>query len=221
MGLALVGAAAYGAWSWFSQGAQPAEALPDSTLGYASIDLDPSGEQKIEAIKILKKFPAFNDEVDLDTDDDIRKKLFEEFDLGEACEGLDYEDDIEPWLGDRAAVAAVDNGGEQPDAAFVVQVKDEDAAEDGLTKIRDCGDEASGGEEPAAGRSTATGPCSPRPRRSPSRSPTTPAESPLSDDEDYQKWTDEVGDPGVVNLYAAPEAGQFLVDMMDSAFGMG
>ena len=56
--------------------------------------------------------------------------MFDEFDLGEACEGgLDYEDDIEPWLGDRAAIAAVDTGGEQPDVAFVVQVKDDDAAE--------------------------------------------------------------------------------------------
>ena len=95
---------------------------------------------------MLKKFPAFNDEIDLDTDDDIRKKMFEEFDLDEACDGLDYADDIEPWLGDRAAVAAVDNGGDTPDAAFVLQVKDEDAAEDGLAKIKDCaGERASDG----------------------------------------------------------------------------
>ncbi len=141
------GAAAAAVW-WSSTGAQPAEALPDSTLGYASIDLDPSGEQKVEALKILKKFPAFNDEIDLDTDDDIRQKMFEEFDLGEACDGLDYEDDIEPWLGDRAAVAAVDTGEDTPVAAFVLQVKDEGAAEDGLAKIKDCagesGDEGGG-----------------------------------------------------------------------------
>ena len=31
------------------------------------------------------------------------------------CDDLDYADDIEPWLGDRAAVAAVDLGGDDPD----------------------------------------------------------------------------------------------------------
>ena len=47
------------------------------------------------------------------------------------------------------------------------------------------------------------------------------AEAPLADDEDYQKWTDEVGDAGVINMYAAPEAGKFLADSADSLFGMG
>ncbi len=129
--LALAGGATAAVVWWSSTGAQPAEALPDSTIAYASIDLDPSGEQKVEALRILKKFPAFNDEINIDTDDDIRKKMFEELNLDEECDGLDYSDDIEPWLGDRAAVAAVDNGGDEPDLAFVVQVKDADAAEDG------------------------------------------------------------------------------------------
>ncbi len=47
------------------------------------------------------------------------------------------------------------------------------------------------------------------------------AEAPLSDDEDYQKWTDEVGDAGVINMYAAPAAGKFLADSADGLFGMG
>ena len=218
-GLALVGVAAYGAWSWFAQGAQPAEALPDSTLAYASVDLDPSGEQKIEAIKILKKFPAFNDEINLDTDDDIRKKMFDEFNLGEQCEGgLNYADDIEPWLGDRAAIAAVDAGGEQPDVAFVVQVKDADAAEDGLSKIAQCDGESG---ENAGWSIEGEWAVLAETDKIAAGIAEDAAESPLSDDEDYQKWTDEVGDPGVVNLYAAPEAGKFLADAMDSAFGMG
>ena len=86
---------------------------------YASVDLDPSGGQKIEAIETLNKFPAFKDEIGLDTDDDIRKKMFDEINSARQCEGLNYADDIEPWLGDRAAVAAVDPGGEEPDVAFV------------------------------------------------------------------------------------------------------
>ncbi|MGH3336674.1 MAG: hypothetical protein ACRDOZ_12695, partial [Nocardioides sp.] len=99
VGLAAVGGGVWAATSFFSTGAQPAEALPASTLGYASIDLDPSGGQKIEAIRMLNKFPAFKDEIGLDTDDDIKRKLFDEGDVSEACDDLDYARDIEPWLG--------------------------------------------------------------------------------------------------------------------------
>jgi hypothetical protein len=218
-GLALVGAASYGAWSWFSQGAQPAEALPASTLGYASIDLDPSGEQKIEAVKILKKFPAFNDEIKLDADDDIRKRLFEEFELGEQCEGgLDYSDDIEPWLGDRAAVAAVDTGAEEPSPVFVLQVKDADQAEDGLARLATCD---GGGEDTTGWTIQGDWAVIAETDKIAEGVADDAADSPLSDDEDYQKWTDEIGDPGVINMYAAPEAGDFLATAMDSAFGMG
>jgi hypothetical protein len=219
LALAVAGGAVAAAVWWSSTGAQPAEALPDSTLGYASINLDPSGEQKVEALKILKKFPAFNDEINLNTDDDIRQKMFEEFDLGEMCNGLDYEDDIEPWLGDRAAVAAVDTGEDTPAAAFVLQIKDEGAAEDGLAKIKDCAGD-SGGDDGgwvingdwaivAESDKIAEGIADDA------------AKAPLSDDEDYQKWTDEVGDAGVINMYAAPAAGKFLADSADDLFGMG
>ncbi len=43
---------------------QPAEALPGNTLGYVSVDLDPSGSQKIDAIRTLKKFPALKEWLD-------------------------------------------------------------------------------------------------------------------------------------------------------------
>ena len=76
--VAVAGGAAWAATSFLGQGAQPAEALPAGTLGYASVDLDPSGGQKIEALKVLRKFPALEKELDLGSGDDLRKKLFEE-----------------------------------------------------------------------------------------------------------------------------------------------
>src|SRR5690349_6472483 len=54
-----VAGASWAALSFFSTGPQPAEALPASTIGYLSVDLDPSGGQKIEALRTLQKFPAF------------------------------------------------------------------------------------------------------------------------------------------------------------------
>ena len=220
----LLGAVAAGAWaavSFFSTGAQPAEALPASTLGYVSIDLDPSGGQKIEAVRTLRKFPAFKDEIGLDTDDDIRERIFEEIQKSDACEGLDYADDIEPWLGDRMAVAAVDLGEDTPTPVLVVQVTDADKADAGLGKLRDCGtssgsddseqsddtdmpDEVGGWSidgdwaviaesqkiaEDVAGKA---------------------ADGSLADDEDFQKWTGETGDAGIITAYAAPEAGKVL-----------
>ena len=126
-----------------STGDQPAQALPAGTIGYVSVDLDPSGEQKIEAIRTLRKFPAFADNVDLDTDDDLRERLFTELTESGECEGLDYAADVEPWLGDRAAVAAVDTGAESPSPVLVVQVTDAGGAEDGLATLQ----ETCGGDE--------------------------------------------------------------------------
>ena len=50
VGVLAFGTAAFAGYSWLtSTGPQPAEALPASTIGYVSLDLDPSGNQKIAA----------------------------------------------------------------------------------------------------------------------------------------------------------------------------
>ena len=83
------GAAAWAVMSFFRQGAQPAEALPASTIAYVSVDLDPSGGQKIDAFRTLDKFPAFKDQVGVSSTDDVRRKLGQAFvsDLG--CDGAE------------------------------------------------------------------------------------------------------------------------------------
>jgi hypothetical protein len=216
--LAVVGVGAWAAANFFSTGAQPAEALPASTIGYASIDLDPSGAQKIEALRTLNKFPAFKDELGLDTDDDIRQKIFEELDFPESCQ-LFYAEDVEPWLGDRFAVAAVDTGADDPVVVGVVQVTDEDKADAGLTKLRDCGNADSGeksggwvindgwaivGEDQEGAQAVADA----------------AAKGTLADDATYQDITGRAGSTGIVSLYAAPAAGQYLADSMGGAAGL-
>jgi hypothetical protein len=220
-GLAVAGGAAWAAMSFFSTGAQPAEALPGSTLAYAGVDLDPSGGQKIEAIRTLNKFPAFKDELDLDTDDDIMKRLFDEIQSQDECANLDYEDDIASWLGLRAGVAVVDA---EPTVVGVVQVTDADAAAAGLDKLRNCG--ANGdASEPApadaemgfavegdwaivaetdeiAERVLADG-----------------AEGSLADDSEFQTWTGRTGDPGIVTVYVAAGAADAALDHLDELFG--
>ena len=124
---------AWAAWSFFATGPQPAEALPDSTIAYASIDLDPSGGQKIEALQTLKKFPAFEDEVGLDTDDDIR-----EVDLRRGPGApAPARTSTTPTTSSRGSATGSPSRRSTPAATspapvFVVQVTDEDAADAGL-----------------------------------------------------------------------------------------
>ncbi len=205
--LAVVGAGAWAAWSFFATGPQPAEALPGSTIAYASVDLDPSGGQKIEALRTLRKFPGFKDEIGLEADDDIRQWIFEEIQGSGACEDLDYGDDVEPWLGNRMAVAAVDAGEDAPSPVFVFQVSDEDKADDGLAKIRDC----SGGDG-GAWSITDGWALVGETQDIVDRVAADAAESPLSEDDDYRTWTDAAGDSGIATAYLAPEAGQVLAD---------
>jgi hypothetical protein len=214
VGLVAVGVGAWAAYNFLATGPQPAEALPANTLGYASIDLDPSGGQKIEALKTLNKFPAFKDYVGINADDDLRKEIFSRIQDQAKCDGLDYADDIEPWLGDRAAFAAVDVGDENPDPVIVIQVKDADKADAGLDKIKGCGGTDNVGwavegdwvvvaeSDDIADKVVAA-----------------TKKGSLADDDDFKKWTDAAGDPGVVTLYAGPEAGDYLADHADNMFG--
>ena len=211
--LALVGVGAWAAVSFFATGPQPAEALPAGTLGYVSVDLDPSGGQKIEALRTLNKFPAFEDEVGIDTDDDIRKAIFDQIEGDLDCADIDYEDDIEPWLGDRAAVAAVDTGADEPSPVFVLQVKDADEAAKGLAAISDCAGEDVGWSidddwavvaETDEIAETVTRDA---------------AKGSLADDEDFKKWTAEAGDSGIVTMYAGPALGDYLAEHADEFLG--
>jgi hypothetical protein len=217
VGLLVVGGGAWAAMSFFQQGSQPAEALPSTTIAYASVDLDPSGSQKIDAFKTLEKFPAFKDQIGIHSVDDVRKKLGDELIKGLGCDGLTFDEDIDPWLGNRAAIAAVDTGGAKPVPVSVVQVTD-GKAQDALKQLVACGDSHDdvsydvhdGWAVFAESQKTVDEVVSETDHAS------------LADDSTYQRWTKAVGDSGVVNMYAAPAAGDYLADQLgdlEDAFG--
>jgi hypothetical protein len=217
VGVGAVTAAVFGAMWYFGTGPQPAEALPDSTIAYVSVDIDPSGKQLLEARETLEKFPLWNDQ-DISSKKDLREAVFDEV-LAEAPCDLDYTDDVEPWLGDRAAAAAVDLGGDQPDTVFVVQVKDADKAEDAFAKFAGC--EPS--DEGAAVGWAITGEWAvlAETEEIATQVAEDAQDAPLSEDEDFEKWTGEAGDAGVLTAYAAPEAGEWLLENTGSFMGMG
>ncbi len=217
-GGAVVAGGAWAATSFFAQGAQPAEALPDSTIAYMSVDLDPSGGQKIEAIKMLRKFPAFTDKVNLQTDDDLRERMFEEITKSGECEGLDYAADVKPWLGSRAAVAAVDLGEDEPAAVGVVQVTDADKADDGMaTLVETCG--GSGSATDGAGGWVVDGDWMVVAETEKIAQQVVDATDggTLAGDSAFGQWTGEAGDDGFMSMYVAKAAAHYLGD----AAGMG
>ena len=69
-----------GVWAWtsfFAQGPQPAEALPDSTLAYVVDRPRPAGPAEGRGDQDAAQVPGLQDEIGLDTDDDVRKEIFD------------------------------------------------------------------------------------------------------------------------------------------------
>lgn len=208
--LALAGGGAWAAMSFFATGDQPTEALPATTLAFVSVDLDPSGGQKIEALQTLNKFPAFEDSVGIDPDDDLRRTLFDLIQEDGTCADLDFAQDIEPWLGDRAALAAVLDADGEPQPVGVLQVTDAGAAEDGLAAIKACS-AAGAAAESTESQDTAWviegdwAVLAPTEELARSVSDDA-AEDNLADDATYQRWAGETGGAGIITMYAAPAA---------------
>ncbi len=137
--LVLGGAGAFAFQTLSGGGSQPAEVLPGDAYAYFRLDIDPSAGQKIAAVRFLGKLSQVKDTLG---SDDPRKKLWElaSKDSSNDCVAkFSYDNDIAPWLGDRVG-AAVRPGGtsDVPNVAIAIQVKDESAAKDTLTKLFAC-----------------------------------------------------------------------------------
>lgn len=206
--VAVVAAGGFGLAQLLSGSGSPADAVPANALAYASIDLDPSASQKIEAIQMMQKFPALKEELGLDARDDVRRWFFEDVVEG-GCQGFSYDTDVAPWVGDRLAVAAMPDQGSTVAPLVALQVSDQDAAEQGLRKLADtCGDGEEVGVAFTGDYAVLTE------KQADAESFAAAAEaSPLSEDDDYTAWTDRIGDPGVVNGYVSADAPARLMDL--------
>ena len=137
----LVAAGGFAAWRFFAGGGpRPAEVLPASTFALVTVDLNPSGGQKVEAIKTLRKFPTFRDEVGLKPDSDPLKRIFEEVQKDGTCKDLDYDRDIKSWVGQRLGVGGVEID-DKPVPVAALQVSDADNARSGFARLAKCADD--------------------------------------------------------------------------------
>ncbi len=209
----LIAGGGFAAWQlYFGSGPRPAEVLPDSTFALATVDLDPSGGQKVEAIKTLRKFPSWRERTGVTPESDLVEAIFDEALKDGPCKSLDYENDIEPWIGSRAGVGGVLLGDDTPAPVFTLQIKDKELARTGFAKLVKC-TEAEEGDEfgwtltddyvvgsdslSHAEAITSAG-----------------TKAPLAEDSDFQKWTEEAGGPGILNLYVGPKSVKVLSDLM-------
>ena len=105
------------------------ELVPAGALMYGEATLDPEGDQKQAIDSILAKFPGGGQA------GDKLKELIEKA-LRESDAPVNFNDDIEPWLGDEAAffASSVDSSSEPSAAVALVATDDEDKALETLEK---------------------------------------------------------------------------------------
>ncbi|MGZ4696350.1 MAG: DUF3352 domain-containing protein [Oryzihumus sp.] len=115
-------------------GPQPDTLVPSTALAYLRVDTDPSIGQKVSAVRFLQKVPQVKGVLD---SGDPRKRLVDSLIERSGNKDLSYARDIEPWLGDRLAVAVLPpkSEGADPEPLVVVQVKDEAKARAGIAKL--------------------------------------------------------------------------------------
>lgn len=212
---------------------QPAGALPSSAVAYARIDIDPSAGQKVQALRLANRFPAFGDATGItDPDVDLRARLFEEIRAdAPGLADLDFAEDVEPWLGSRIGIAVLAPEGDdaEPGFAVAVQVTDQGAAEDGIARLAAAGgdvggtdaDGAEAGGESAGYAFAAGYAVFAETQELADRYVAAAEESSLADDEEFQADMTALGDEGVASAWMSSDAWELFSDAASMGMGGG
>jgi uncharacterized protein DUF3352 len=106
---------------------------PADAFVYGEATIKPEGDQKEQIEQLLAKFPG---------GEDAGRRIQEAIDEAGKEEGLTWEEDFEPWLGDQAAAWAAGFRPQGVDAfAVLIEAEDEDKAKETIEKSE--GDEKS------------------------------------------------------------------------------
>lgn len=126
---AVIGGGAFAATQMLGGGGdRPDSVLPGGAMLYAQVDLDPAAGQKVAAVRFFQGLdPELRERLD---DGEWREWVWEQIqNETDGADGLDFETDIKPWLGDRAGLALLPAGdGEEPVVTIALQVEDGEAA---------------------------------------------------------------------------------------------
>ena len=127
VGVVVLAGAAVAAFVLLSgRGPQPESALPADTIGFVKLDLDPSAGQKINALRFLRdNLPA---DMGISVDPDSSDPIGDALTSSGVFDGEDFTwQDIDTWVGDRAAVAAIPTGSGEVAPVVIVRIDDEAA----------------------------------------------------------------------------------------------
>lgn len=113
-------------------GPDPTTMIPGDAPIVFQATVKPEGDQKEGAEGALSKLLAT---------DDPGEKIVSGLDEGLSEDGLSYSEDIEPWLGSRAAGFVTNFTEDSADGAGVFAVTDTDAAQSFLDRAEESGDE--------------------------------------------------------------------------------
>ncbi len=125
VGVVVLAGAAVAAFVLLSgRGPQPESALPADTIGFVKLDLDPSAGQKINALRFLRdNLPA---DMGISVDPDSSDPIGDALTSSGVFDGEDFTwQDIDTWVGDRAAVAAIPTGSGEVAPVVIVRIDDE------------------------------------------------------------------------------------------------
>ncbi len=122
-----------------AHGDQPEQALPSSTIAMVKLDFDPAAGAKMDLYRLAHKFPALAGSVTRsDAGQSLKDKLVTGLLSQDGAGRIDYATDIKPWLGNRAALAAVPDAAAEHgvDPVLAIQVRDHAKMTTALTKIK-------------------------------------------------------------------------------------
>lgn len=129
----VVGSAAFALMRFMAPAEDEAIGLvPETSILYGNLFLRPSNDQKMALDDLLQKFPQVEDT------DDALNKLIELLDEELGKEGLSYEEDVEPWLGDQVGGFIMPGGTpEVPNFGVLIESKDDEALADLIHRVQE------------------------------------------------------------------------------------
>jgi hypothetical protein len=132
----LIGGGAVAAYQVLNGGGtQPDQVVPADAVAFAKLDLNPSASQKVAAARFLHRIPKLGS--GFVGSGDWRKAMFQALASdGSIPSDVNYDRDVKPWLGKRAAIAVLPTLKDgDPEVVLVFQSTDDAKARVGIARF--------------------------------------------------------------------------------------
>ncbi|GAB2470301.1 hypothetical protein GCM10027030_01230 [Luteococcus sediminum] len=117
-----------------------ADVLPEGVASFVEVDLEPELAQQIQMADFARHVPGLASRLPGMAGGDVKQHLATAIVRQAGCRDVDYARQLEPWLGERVALAQLDD----QTRVLAVQATDEPAARRGLPALLSCAGWSSG-----------------------------------------------------------------------------